>query len=170
MANKKNNRTSKHVTSLMIQGSLMWRLVMYWIVYNVALAMTMVGDRMVWLLPDMLTGSSKFQFGEFCSAFFSDNRSLFLAMAVFCPLLLWDMMRYSHRIAGPIYRFRKEMEDHINGGPLNKVKLRDDDLLKEFQDTFNRFVAHIEQQKAATASDETKSSPPKVQELCEVGV
>ena len=156
MASRKNNLTSKHITSLMIQGSLMWRMVVYWMVYNLALVMTMVGGRMLGLLPDMLTGGSQFQFGEFCSQLFTDNRSLFLAMAVFCPLLLWDMMRYSHRIAGPIYRFRKEMEDHINGGPLNKVNLRDDDLLKEFQDTFNRFVSHIEVQKAAAVIDESE--------------
>lgn len=144
---RKNSRTSKYVNSVLIQGNLMWRFMMYWVVYNIALIVTMAGDQLVWRLPDMVTGNSSFNFGDFLSAFGTANRPLFLAMAIFCPLLLWDMMRYTHRIAGPMYRFRKAMEDHINGAPLTKVQLRDGDLMQEFQDTYNKFVAHVELQK-----------------------
>lgn len=168
---RKNSRTSKYVNSVLIQGNLMWRFIMYWIVYNIALVVTMAGDQLIWRLPDMVTGNSSFNFGEFLATFGSANRPLFLAMAIFCPLLLWDMMRYTHRIAGPMYRFRKAMEEHINGAPLASVQLRDGDLMKEYQDTFNRFVAYIELEKTQAAKSGLRVAANKQRELeaCETG-
>jgi hypothetical protein len=166
---RKNSRTSKYVNSVLIQGNLMWRFMTYWVVYNIALVVTMLGDQLVVRIPDMLTGNSTFNFGELLSTFGAANRPLFLAMAIFCPLLLWDMMRYTHRIAGPLYRFRKAMEDHINGEPLAAVKLRDGDLLKEFQDTYNKFIAHVELQKtqAARVGQQPAAHDKAEREVCE---
>lgn len=169
MKSRKYSRTSKYVNSVLIQGNLMWRFIMYWVVYNIALVVTMAGDQLVWRLPDMVTGNSTFNFGEFLSTFGTANRPLFLAMAIFCPLLLWDMMRYTHRIAGPMYRFRKAMEDHINGAPLSNVQLRDGDLMKEFQETFNQFVAHVEQQKSQTSGPQATVAEVRELEVCETG-
>jgi len=74
-----------------------------------------------------------------------------MAMAVFCPVLIWDMLKFSHRIAGPIYRFRRALEDHVSGGPLKAVSLRDGDLMGDFQGTFNEFVAYVHSQNTDSA-------------------
>ena len=147
MSVRNHKRSTRYVNSF-LQGHLMWRMVIYWLVYNAALILVIGGEKLVWLVPDLITGELSFNFGEFFATFFVESRTLLVSMAVFCPLLIWDMMKYSHRIAGPLYRFRKAMEDHLAGEELQAVTLRDDDLLKEFQLTFNEFVAHVQKQQS----------------------
>ena len=106
----------------------------------------------MWFVPDMITGQSTFSFGEFVLQFVADSRVLMMAMLVFCPLLIWDMLKFSHRIAGPMYRFRSALEEHIAGGPLKAVKLRDGDLMGDFQGTFNEFVAYVHNQSKDVSS------------------
>lgn len=142
----------------------MFRMAVYWIVYNAALVMTLAGDSLVWQIPDILMGQTAFNAGEFGRQFFTDSRPLFLAMLVFCPLMIWDMMKYSHRIAGPLYRFNKAMRDHIAGTPLQAVKLRDDDMLKDFQDTYNEFVEYIKQKQTPEIATEAPDAE-EAQEL-----
>jgi len=144
-----------------LQGHLMWRMVVYWMVYNAVLVVVIGGEKLFWMVPDVMTGQSSFDFSQFIATFFSEGRSMFVAMAVFCPALIWDMLKYSHRIAGPLYRFRSAMEDHVAGKELKGVQLRDNDLLKEFQLTFNDFVEQVNKQKQqdAEAAVSEKAEP-----------
>ncbi|MEP3479797.1 MAG: hypothetical protein ABJZ55_11165 [Fuerstiella sp.] len=139
MLRTKNIRKSKYVNSF-LQGNLMLRMVMYWAIYNFALLAAMIGESMVRVIPDLLSGSKDDSFQQFISEFTDRQSPMLLAMTVLCPILIWDMLRYSHRIAGPLYRFRKALTDHIAGEPLQKIKLRDGDMLLDFQDTWNEFV------------------------------
>lgn len=134
MVGTKNFRKSKYVNS-MLQGNLMLRMVMYWAIYNFALIAAMVGENLMRVIPDVLNGSRKYSFSDFMSEFADRQGAMLMAISVLCPLLIWDMMRYSHRIAGPLYRFRKALTDHIEGQPLQTIKLRDGDMLIDFQDT-----------------------------------
>lgn len=145
MSNRKQKRSTKYVNSL-LQGHLMWRMAMYWFIYNGALIGVIAGGKLINFIPDMIAGRSSFSSGQFFADFMAESGTLMTAMAVFCPILIWDMLKFSHRIAGPLYRFRKTMEDHVNGGPLKLVKLRDGDLLGDFQGEFNEFVSYLHQQ------------------------
>lgn len=97
-------RSTRYVNSL-LQGHMMWRMATYWMIYNGALIGVIAGEKLMRFIPDMIAGKSAFSFGEFISQFASESRVLIVAMLVFCPLLIWDMLKFSHRIAGPIYRF-----------------------------------------------------------------
>ena len=119
---------------------------MYWAIYNFALLAAMIGESMMRVIPDLLSGTKDYSFQQFVSEFTDRQSPMLLAMAVLCPILIWDMLRYSHRIAGPLYRFRKALTDHISGEPLQKIKLRDGDMLLDFQDTWNEFVQYKQMQ------------------------
>lgn len=138
---------------------MMWRMAIYWVIYNVALIAVIGGEKLLQLVPEMLSGNGSFSISQFVSEFVFESRALMVAMAIFCPLLIWDMLKFSHRIAGPIYRFRRAMEDHISGGPLKVVSLRDGDLMGDFQGTFNEFVAYVHSQNSDTACDNTANGP-----------
>lgn len=145
MFRKKNFRKSKYVNSL-LQGNLMLRMVMYWAIYNFALLAALVGESLMRVIPDLLSGARDYSFDQFVSEFTDRQSPMLLAMSVLCPILIWDMLRYSHRIAGPLYRFRKALIDHMAGEPLQKIKLRDGDMLLDFQDTWNEFVQYKQMQ------------------------
>ena len=64
-------------------------------------------------------------------------------------------MRYTHRVAGPIYRFEKALEEMKAGDFSSRIVLRDRDELKEIADSFNAvnrgLSARIEGMRAAAA-------------------
>jgi len=52
-------------------------------------------------------------------------------LAVF-PLILWDMMKVTHRVAGPLVRFGNTLKRLEQGEKVQEVRLRKGDLLVEF--------------------------------------
>lgn len=153
-----NKRTVRYIDSG-LQGSLMFRLGAYWFIYNAALMLTLFGQKLLWVVPDLVMGGGSENAGVLFQEFLTQAKPLLLAMGLFCPLMIWDMMRYSHRFAGPLYRFRKAMADHMSGEPLKSVRLRDDDLLHEFQGTFNEFVAYVRQNQGAVEHSKSDDKP-----------
>lgn len=165
----RSKRNSKYVDAD-LQGNLMIRLAGYWLIYNIALLLTLGGNRLVGLLPDILSGDSNVNLGLLYSGFLADMKPLMLAMAVFCPLMIWDMIRYSHRVAGPLYRFKKAMREHMAGQELTTVKLREGDMLMDFQHTYNDFVQHVRNQRGletanAVSKDLSRRNPAETSPL-----
>ena len=66
--------------------------------------------------------------------------TLLILAAALSPIVLWDMLKLTHQIAGPLVRFRNALQKMAIGEPVAKIKLRDGDLLVEFQDAFNEFL------------------------------
>jgi hypothetical protein len=84
-------------------------------------------------------------FWEYYVAFFQVNYSILLCAAVMAPVLLWDTLKLTHRIAGPIVRFKKALKQLSQGEQIPPIKLRDGDLMNELRDAFNEFLASREQ-------------------------
>ncbi|MEM7202734.1 MAG: hypothetical protein AAF628_20875 [Planctomycetota bacterium] len=61
-------------------------------------------------------------------------------------IVVHQAIRFSHRIAGPSYRFIKSMEQ-VGGGDTDfRIKLRKDDLLTEVADAFNDMLDGLDAQ------------------------
>jgi nitrogen fixation/metabolism regulation signal transduction histidine kinase len=60
------------------------------------------------------------------------------------PVLAWDTIRMSHRLVGPLVRFRKTMEAIADGEPVRPIKLRDGDYLTDLRDEFNRMLESLQ--------------------------
>lgn len=65
-------------------------------------------------------------------------------------LFLYDIVRFSHRLVGPLYRFRKHLKAIVDGEELTLMKLRKDDFLQELKDQFNEVLRVLEQRGAVT--------------------
>jgi sensor histidine kinase YesM len=64
------------------------------------------------------------------------------AAAVEIAFLAWMALRISNRIAGPLYRLRKEMLRTAQGGALTHLKFRDGDYFEELADAYNEQMKH----------------------------
>jgi nitrogen fixation/metabolism regulation signal transduction histidine kinase len=75
---------------------------------------------------------------------------LFLALCVVSMglLFIYDAVKHSHRIVGPIYRFRKTIQAITAGEELEFVSLRKEDMLHELKDDFNAMLRALEQRGA----------------------
>lgn len=56
-------------------------------------------------------------------------------------------IRFSHRLAGPIFRLKKEMRRLNDGEKIEEVNLRDADFFKELADEFNALTLKYEMRK-----------------------
>jgi len=67
-----------------------------------------------------------------------------LCLLLVGPVMAWDAIRFSHRLVGPLVRFRRTMEDVASGVPVRPIKLREGDHLVELRDDFNRMLEALQ--------------------------
>src|SRR5207249_1450151 len=72
------------------------------------------------------------------------NLPVFVLLLVLVPVMAWDTIRFSHRLVGPLVRFRKTMQDLAAGEPVRPIKLRDGDHLLEMRDEFNQMLEELQ--------------------------
>lgn len=71
-------------------------------------------------------------------------RKINVIIAVALPLslfLIWIIaLELSHRVAGPLYRMEKELDERINGHKHGPIRLREKDEFKLLADKFNKLI------------------------------
>jgi methyl-accepting chemotaxis protein len=80
------------------------------------------------------------QFFEMVSNYFP----VIICLLVLIPVMAWDTIRFSHRLVGPLVRFRKTMRAIAGGEAVSPIKLRDGDYLTDLRDDFNRMLQELQ--------------------------
>jgi hypothetical protein len=73
---------------------------------------------------------------------------LVVSLGTIGGLFIYDAIKYSHRIVGPIYRFRKTIRAIIDGDDVELVHLRQGDQLQEMREEFNQMLKILEERGA----------------------
>ena len=118
------------------QTKLVYRMVMYWGIYQ----LTLFNVMFCWRLLSEGNGNIVHEYALFIQEFYP----MLLCFLVLVPAFAWDAVKFYHRIAGPIYRFRATICEVADEQPVRPVKLRDGDELMEMQDEFNAMLATLE--------------------------
>ncbi|SFI27941.1 hypothetical protein [Planctomicrobium piriforme] len=143
-----------------IQGSVLLRFGMYWFVYHFVLWHTLFLFYFAQYRAEVLNGGPVESFAQIYSNFCSQYYPMLLAALAVLPLLIYDSIRTTHRIAGPLVRFQNTLRRLKAGDRIESVQLRDGDLLLEFQREFNDFLKFYNSQRdtivapGATAAEE----------------
>lgn len=125
-----------------LQGKFLTRLVGYWAFYHLVLWHSLfVVDLMRNELGSVVVDAPRRSFGELYANFAEGHKVMLFLMVAMLPVVLRDMVRLTHQVAGPLVRFRDALRKLADGQQVEKIKLRDGDLLTEFQDAFNAFLA-----------------------------
>ena len=91
------------------------------------------------------------------------SHPLLLCMVALVPIFIWDALKYSHRVAGPLVQINRAIRDVADGRPVRHVRLRTKDELKELQDDFNDMLDYLSASgETALASDERASEVDKL--------
>jgi sensor histidine kinase YesM len=72
------------------------------------------------------------------------NMPVFVLLLLLVPVMAWDTIRFTHRLVGPLVRFRKTMQDLAAGQPVRPIKLREGDSLTEMRDDFNKMLEELQ--------------------------
>jgi hypothetical protein len=73
--------------------------------------------------------------------FLGRQKPLLITLVLVTPILLYDLLKFSHRIAGPLYRCRHVMEEMANGKSVPAFQPRKHDLMRELFQAFNALIA-----------------------------
>jgi hypothetical protein len=141
------NRYRKRMfVSSRIQGRLMSRIGVYWVLYHVVLWHGLFVFR---YLQYRMTaaGGIAVPFSELYGQFVIDYYPVVVCALVTLPVVVIDMLHMTHRVAGPLVRFQNALRDLVEGKPVESVSLRKNDLLNEFQDEFNQYLAVLSRER-----------------------
>lgn len=73
--------------------------------------------------------------------FLSHQMMLIYAMVFTAPTFLYNLLKFSHRVAGPLYRCRSVMTEMAAGKAVPEFKPRQGDLMRELFLAFNSLIA-----------------------------
>ena len=74
------------------------------------------------------------------------NLPVLICLLVLVPIMAWDTIRFSHKMVGPLVRFRKAIQAIGDGEAVRPLKLREGDYLGELRDDFNRMLETLQKQ------------------------
>lgn len=78
-----------------------------------------------------------------------DNLPAIICLLALVPVVVWDTICFSHRLVGPLVRFRKTMRAIAEGKAVRPLKLREGDYLTEMRDDFNKMLEALQKQGVA---------------------
>src|SRR6516225_7944776 len=76
-----------------------------------------------------------------------------ICLLVLIPVMAWDTIHFSHRLVGPLVRFRKTMQAIADGESVRPIKLRDGDYLTELRDDFNKMLDELQRRGVEVIKD-----------------
>lgn len=77
---------------------------------------------------------------------------VFVVLLVLVPIVAWDSIRMSHKLVGPLVRFRQSMQAIAEGQTVRPIKLREDDFLDEMRDDFNHMLESLQKRGVSVLS------------------
>jgi hypothetical protein len=78
------------------------------------------------------------------------------AFVLLAPALLYDLLKFSHRVAGPLFRCRKVMQEMATGAVVPEFKPRKHDLMGELFAAFNALIRMHNARAGSTESEAGK--------------
>ena len=130
----------KKMINWTVQGPIIGRLMSHFLCYNAATLFLLLT---VWGIKSALASIADKPTAPEPMTFWQQAGPVFICMAVMTPFMIWDLMKLTNRIAGPLYRFETLLKEFNASGTLRPAVLRDGDLLMDFQKQFNEFTARL---------------------------
>ena len=119
-----------------VQGLLVARVVLYWIVCLISITLFLLSWRIV-------TGPARIFYTHFDDMWFHYGPAL-IASLLLLPLMIIDVIRFSNRFVGPMLRLQRSMRQLARGEDVEPIEFRDADFWQEFATAFNALRIRIQ--------------------------
>lgn len=119
----KSNKRWRLFADPKVQGGLCIRVIIYWAICQCIFMSTISGFD--WLTQGSNESGSHFLFQGV------------IVSSLFLPLVLFDLMTFSNRFAGPVWNFRNKMQKLADGEQVENVKFRPGDFYSDLMNNFN---------------------------------
>ena len=126
-----------------IQGPIVIRLIVHFLAYNAATLFLLL---VVYSVQGSLAAVAEQPVSAAPMTFWQQATPILICMLVMMPFMIWDLIKLTNHIAGPLFRFGTILNDFGKTGKLRTAALRDGDLLTDFQQRFNDFATALHAQ------------------------
>lgn len=123
-----------------VQGKIIWRCVVFCTIYHLLMIHTLFAFEFMAYLVGVMNGDTVQTFPQIYMNFLGKYYPIIFTALAVLPVLVWDVLKMSHRIVGPLIPFQRAINKLRNGEVVEEVKLRKNDMLDDFQDDFNEFL------------------------------
>jgi methyl-accepting chemotaxis protein len=86
-----------------------------------------------------------------------------ICLLLLVPVMAWDAIRFSHRLVGPMVRFRRTVQDIARGETVRPIRLREGDYLGDFRDDFNAMLEALQRRGASVLKPANPDANEKAQ-------
>jgi hypothetical protein len=108
--------------------------------YLVVFLVVLVNFLFTWKLLHEGVSNPLVQLGQMLRAYLPVGVCLFILV----PVLAWDAVSFTHRLVGPMVRFRRAMQSIARGEAVAPIKLRPGDYLNDLRDDFNQMLEALQ--------------------------
>lgn len=123
-----------------VQGPLLIRLIVHLVTYSAATLSLVI---LCWMYQRRAIESVLGPNAEPLNLFWYRFLPIVGCCLAVLPFVLYDMLKITNRIAGPLFRFEEAMQQFEETGVLPKAHLRENDLLTDFCGRYNKFVGEM---------------------------
>ena len=144
------HKRGKEYIDPQVQGALWRRLVVHWLAYTMVVMVLALG--LEWM-------SNPFRvFSEVASDAWWTYSPLLLVMLFLLPAFIFDSVRFSHRIVGPVFRIRQVLQSLAAGESQRHVQFRKNDFWKEISADLNLVIDRLDNLQQAEESEASASA------------
>ena len=140
-SNEKKTLRKKLYVNRDVQGALILRSVLHWSFYMVAILLVVS-------IIAVIKDPSRLGFGLLYESFLSFAPAI-VASILLLPLFVYDILRSSNRVAGPIVRLQHKMKKLTAGEEIEELRFRDGDHWNEVADEFNALAKQVMKERRA---------------------
>ena len=149
-------RRTTHFVDSAVQGALARRIVLHWLFVSLLIA----GVMPLWQLMSNFKLDEPFV-GQLQNQW-AKTVPVLVVLVAMLPIFVLDTIRFSHRFAGPIFRFHNVVKRLAAGEQVEPIHLRKGDAWTEFANDFNAMVRHWSGTRdAETAGKAVDGGPPQ---------
>ncbi len=134
---KKNPFRKQLFVDSRVQGALIGRVILYWVVCLITITLMLLCWRVV-------TGPARLFWTHFNDMWFHFGPAV-IASFVLVPLVILDLLKLSNRFVGPLVRLRRGMRALAAGEHVEPIKFREGDFWHDFAEEFNALAAKVQE-------------------------
>jgi methyl-accepting chemotaxis protein len=146
-----------------LQGGLVKRIAICWVLYHVVLFNGLFAVAYLEGVNPAVDGDGP-SLVERYESFAWQNRLLIFGALAAGPVLIWDVIRCTHRVAGPLVRLENTLLRMAKGETIREIKFRDGDWVGSLERALN---AYLTSRLAAVAVETQAESAAPTQALPE---
>lgn len=122
------------------QGRTIAHVAFYWGVYHLILWHVMFLYRYCQYRGELAAGAPPRTFADLYGQFTLTHFSMLVCGLAILPLVMWDVLKLTHRFVGPLVRVKNSLAMLGRGEQVGEVRFRNGDFLIDLQESFNQFL------------------------------